>query len=112
MSSNGGGKTFPVFVRRETSSKVDTFGSFADDISINDISGALSDVKEVPYSPTASTSSGSSLSSPVDEYPASIGAGSDGTASTAVASPTQPPVAPVDMSDMDVTLDMSILDRI
>jgi len=105
MSSNGG-KNFPVFVRREMSSKVDTFGSFADDISIEDVSGALSDVKEMPYSPTASTSSGASIHD--DNH-------SDHTTSTAVASPTQPPAAPtpaaMDMSDMDVTFDMSILDR-
>lgn len=58
MSSSVRG-TLPVFIRQETVSKRDSFHSFSTNLTIGDVGGALDDVKE-PYSPTDSSSSGSS----------------------------------------------------
>jgi len=59
MTSAGGRATLPVFVRRETVSKRDSFNSFSTNITIGDVGGTLDDIKP-PYSPTESSSTGSS----------------------------------------------------
>jgi len=61
MTSSSGRGTLPVFIRRETVSKRDSFDSFSTNISIGDAGGALDDVKE-PHSPTDTSSRSSRLS--------------------------------------------------
>lgn len=53
--SSSGRATLPVFIRRETVLKRDSFNSCLTNITIDDVGGTLDDIK--PYSPTESTGS-------------------------------------------------------
>jgi len=71
MMSSGGRATLPVFIRKETTSKRDSYASFSTNLSLGDVGGTLDDVKE-PYSPTDTTSSGASPRQSIDEKRASL----------------------------------------
>jgi len=95
--------SLPVFVKRDISSKIDTFGSFADDISVADLEGAMNDAKFSPDSSMSSRSSVSDLNAAAAATPAA----------PAPVAPKQAKVKPMPpvMAMMD-HLDMSALDRI
>ena len=72
VKSGSGSKTgvsLPVFITQETDSKRDSFDSYSDKLSTSITIGEY-DLK-VPYSPTerSTSSSSSSVHSPVDEVP-------------------------------------------
>jgi pheromone a factor receptor len=72
VKSGTGSKTgvsLPVFITHQTDSKRDSFDSFSDKLSTSIVIGEY-DLK-VPYSPTeqSTSSSSSSVNSPMDEVP-------------------------------------------
>ncbi|KAF8439983.1 pheromone A receptor-domain-containing protein [Boletus edulis BED1] len=69
-SYNSRSAAMPVFITHQTEKKRDSFASFSSRISLPDYGGAMADMKKVPSSPTATTSSSMSKESlprsPVD----------------------------------------------
>jgi len=63
MTYSGRNGTMPVFVTQRTEQKRDSFASFSTNLSIPEFGSAFDDVKDMPYSPTqSSTGSGSRTS--------------------------------------------------
>lgn len=66
MGSSSMRGTLPVFIRRETTSKRDSFASFSTNLTLGDVGGTLDDIKDdtkEPFSPTGTTSSASTRNS-------------------------------------------------
>ncbi|KAJ7643171.1 pheromone B alpha 1 receptor [Mycena polygramma] len=120
MSSSGrGASTLPVFIRKETAQKRDSFDSFSDtdmsasygaldydkeksfgalSLTMGDVGGMLPDYKESDYSTSSPTDSASSTGSPISSDAAS-------------SRPASPSPAPSHAHDEDADIEVSSLHR-